>query len=148
MKKEKIKEQMEIVNGDSREAIVDLIDSNPSLCSKAQVAIIELKDNKLTEKLMSSQRVIRDEAIIKIFMMDDIMPVKLLGRARRRINERVHQQLCSMCDKYFEKYEEYDRQRHCEDIVEALSRVDIVEYSESLAAIYGEGNTGYSIREF
>ena len=69
MKKEKIKEQMEIVNGDSREAIVDLIDSNPSLCSKAQVAIIELKDNKLTEKLMSSQKVIRDEAIIKIFMM-------------------------------------------------------------------------------
>ena len=51
--KEKVRKQIEIVNGDSREAIVDLINSNPRLSSEAQLAIIEKQDKNLFKTLMS-----------------------------------------------------------------------------------------------
>jgi hypothetical protein len=148
MKKEVVKKQLEIVNGSSREAIEDLIDTNPSLSNKTQVAIVELKDRGLYEKLMASQRRICDDAVIKIFMMDDLMPVKLLGRYRKAISMKAHEILCNKCPSYEEKYAEYDRQRHCEEIVEAFSQVGIEEYSGDLSSIFGEGNFGYSIRRF
>jgi hypothetical protein len=148
MKKEVVKKQLEIVNGSSREAIEDLIDTNPSLSNKTQVAIVELKDRVLYEKLMASQRRICDDAVIKIFMNGDIMQVKLLGRYRKAISMKAHEILCNKCPSYEEKYAEYDRQRHCEEIVEAFSQVGIEEYSGDLSFIFGEGNYGYSVRKF
>ena len=145
---EKINKQIEIVNGDSREAIEDLMDTNPSLCNKVQVAIIEMSDNALFEKLMKSQHCISDEAIIKIFTMDDIMKVKLFGRCRKEVSEDALFYLYKeLGDVFVEKYVEYARQVECEDFVEAMSR-EVEYYPERLDAIFGEGNTGYSIREF
>ena len=146
--KEKVKKQIEIVNGDSREAIEDLINSNPRLSSESQLAIIEKQDKNLFKSLMSSQRRICDKAIIKIFTMSDITWVKLFGRYCRSISESAHKMLCKTCMNYAERYVEYDRQRYCEEVVEALSQTEIDEYSEQLEAIYGEGNRGYSIRHF
>ncbi len=148
MAKEVIKKQLEIVNGNSREAIEDLIDTNPYLCNKAQEAIVELKDRGLYEKLMASQRRICDDAVIKIFTMSDITWVKLFGRYCHSISESAHKRLCKTCVNYAERYLEYDRQRYCEEVVEAISQVELEEYSERLEAIYGEGNRGYSIRHF
>ena len=146
--KEKVRKQIEIVNGDSREAIVDLINSNPRLSSEAQLAIIEKQDKNLFKTLMSSQRRICDKAIVRIFMLNDVIWVKLFGRYCRTISEKAHETLCKKCANYAERYVEYDKQRYCEEFIEDIARNANDDQYSGLEAIFGECNNGYSIQMF
>ena len=146
--KEEARKQMEIVSGDSREAIMELIHSNSRLCREAQVAVVEKQDQGLFKALMSSQRRICDKAIVKIFMLNDVIWVKLFGRYCRTISQKAHETLCKKCTNYAERYVEYDKQRYCEEFVEDISRNVDANFAFSLEAIFGEANDGYSIQRF
>lgn len=148
VRSKKTKQELQILSYGNFYEISEMIKTTPILSKKCQVAIVELENDMLIEKLIYFQRKLYPETIVKIFSLDSILPVRYLGRHKVKISNSVFQSLIYSCNDFEYKYFEYERQKDCEDMVAALSKEPTsLETEVMLAESLGDVCNGYSIIE-